>query len=69
MALSEADKLMLHQKILDHLNPIAKMFRRPLITVVVRSDELADGDLMVTNDPDLEAVVASVRNLGRKEPI
>lgn len=52
-------------KISHHLNRIAELFKNPKITLVVRSPDLPDGDLIMTHD-DLGEVIASLeRTWGR----
>jgi len=48
-------------EIADHLDEIAKLFKKPKVTLVVRAPEMPDGegDLVMTDD-DLDQVVGAI---------
>jgi hypothetical protein len=50
-----------------HLEQISRLFKNPKITLVVRSPQLNDGDVILTDD-NLESVVAAIRNLQGRMP-
>ena len=52
----------LHHKLDAELKKIARLFRNPKITLVIRNPDLADGDVVLTDD-DPEAVIAAIRCL------
>ena len=57
----------LHDDLSADLNRIARRFKSPLLTLIVRNPQLADGDVVLTNDPDHEAAVAALVRFVRKE--
>jgi hypothetical protein len=66
------DKLQqLHFDISQHLNEIAALFKDEVglkITLIVRTPELADGGVLISND-DPDAAIAEIIRLRAKEPL
>jgi hypothetical protein len=59
----------LHYDISEDLERIAKRFKgRPKITLIVRNPELADGDVLISDD-DFEQAIAAIRRLKDREPV
>ncbi len=52
----------LQEQIAYHLEEIARLFKSPKITIVVRNDELADGDVVLSDD-DLDKAIAAIHRL------
>jgi len=52
----------LHYDLDRDLKRIAKRFKNPKITLVVRNLDVADGDVVLTDD-DTEAAIAAIRKL------
>lgn len=48
------------------LTAIRKLFLNPKLTLIVRSPDLGDGDLILTED-DLDEVVKAIRKLARRQ--
>lgn len=55
----------LQEDICFHLEGIAKLFKNPKITIVIRNDELADGDVVLSDD-DFDKAIAAIRHLQEK---
>lgn len=55
----------LQESIAYHLDEIGRLFKRPKITLVVRNDELADGDVVLSDD-DLDKAISAIRHLQEK---
>ncbi len=55
-----------YQNISQHLNAIAEYFKEPKLTLIVRAPNLADGDLVLTND-SLDDVLASITKMKDRE--
>lgn len=60
MSLTPQQRDDLYDEIVPFLEKIAKLFKNPKITLVVRAPDLADGDVVITDD-ELEPVIASLR--------
>lgn len=60
--MSDPIRQQLHADLSDDLRRIARRFKAPRITLVVRNPALADGDVVLTDD-DLELAVAAIRKL------
>lgn len=54
-------------EIADHLDAIKAFFKAPKLTLIVRAPELADGDLVMTDDRIADAV-AALERMRPKEP-
>lgn len=52
----------LHQKLAVHLEQISELFKNPKITLVVRSPDLPDGDVVLTDD-ELDKAIAAIERL------
>lgn len=52
----------------QHLETIAQMFKNPVITVLVRSPDLPNGDFILTNDSFTE-VINAVRKMKEAEGV
>ncbi len=52
----------LQTELSEHMAKIAEYFKHPRITLVVRSPELPDGDVVLTDD-DLDAAIAAITRL------
>ena len=46
----------------DHLAQIAEQFKNPKITLIVRAPDIADGDMILTDD-DLNATIAAIQRM------
>lgn len=57
-----------NEKVAQHMNDIALLFKNPLITVLVRSVDLPNGDFILTNDSFTE-VINAVRKMKEAEGI
>lgn len=57
--------LHLHEDLSADLDRIARRFKDPKITLVVRAPELKDGDVVLTND-NLESAIEAIRRLEAK---
>ena len=55
----------LQEQIAYHLDEIGRLFKHPKITIVVRNDELADGDVVLSDD-DLNKAIAAIARLQTK---
>jgi hypothetical protein len=55
----------LQSDIADSLEDIRRLFKNPKITLIVRSPDLADGDVVMSDD-DLDQAIASLRHLQEK---
>jgi hypothetical protein len=56
----------LHQDLSFDLDRIARRFRNPKITLIVRAPDLEDGDVVIGND-DLDAAIAAIQRLKERE--
>ena len=56
------DLVDLKDRIAHHADEIAKMFKDPRVTIVVRAPSLPDGDVVVTDD-DLDAAIKAIERL------
>ncbi len=57
---------MVEQEISIYLNKIGKMFKNPKITLIVRSPDIENGDMMLSND-DLNEAINSLEEFREKE--
>ncbi len=48
-----------------HLSRIAKLFKNPKITLIIRNDDLPDADLILTID-DLDKVIESINKMKKQ---
>jgi hypothetical protein len=64
MALSEFQRRELYRAIAPKLDAIAKLFKNPKVTLVIRAPDLADGDFIMSED-DLDAVADAVSRLSK----
>lgn len=53
----------LHRDLDADLKRIARRFKSPRITLVIRNPQVADGDMVLTDD-DPEAAIAAIRKAG-----
>jgi len=49
-----------------HLDRIGRLFKAPKLTIVIRSPQLEDGDIILTDD-DLPQVVAAIERLRARQ--
>lgn len=52
----------LQAQIAAHLDDIGKLFKNPKITLVVRNSDVADADVVLSDD-DLELAIKAIRHL------
>jgi hypothetical protein len=65
--LSEIEKRNLYGKVAPKLDAIRELFKNPIVTLVVRSPDLPDGDFIMSED-DPSAVIASIEKTWGKSP-
>ena len=58
----------LYYQLQDDLDRIAKRFKAPKVTLIVRNPALADGDVVLSDD-DLEAAIEALRRLQRERAV
>lgn len=58
----------LHDDLSSDLAQIARRFKAPRITLIVRNPQLADGDVVIGND-DLDEAIAAIRRMQEREPV
>jgi hypothetical protein len=61
----------LHLDISEHLNQIAALFKEDAklkLTLIIRTPELEDGGVLISND-DFDAAIAEINRLKAKEPV
>lgn len=61
MSLTPAQIRRIYDTIAPMLDEIRPLFRKPKLTLIIRAPDLADGDIVLTDDDDVEAICASVR--------
>jgi len=52
----------------DDLDSVCRKFKNPKVTLVVRSTELIDGDVIIGND-DLDLAIKAINNLKDRKPM
>ena len=55
----------------EHLNQIAALFKEDAklkLTLIIRTPELEDGGVLISND-DFDAAIAEINRLKAKEPV
>ena len=55
----------LHEDLQTDLDRIYARFKNPKITLIIRSPDISDGDVVISND-DLESAIGAVRRLQAK---
>ena len=55
----------LHENLKTDLDRIYVRFKNPKITLIIRSPDISDGDVVISND-DLESAIGAVRRLQAK---
>ena len=61
----------LHFALSEHLNEIAGLFKNDIdvkLTLVIRTPELGDGGVLISND-EYDAAIAEINRLRVKEPV
>ena len=51
----------------DDLDSVARKFKNPKMTLVVRAPDLPDGDVVIGND-DLDAAIGAINRLKNRNP-
>ena len=60
----------LHLRLNDLLATAAKLVQPGCyITLVIRNPALPDGDILLTDEPDIENAIASIKKMKDREPI
>ena len=67
MKLTREETLALYEQIAPHLEAIERLFKSPVLTLVVRAPQLPDGDLVMTQDEPAK-IIASVQKLMARTP-
>lgn len=57
----------LYRQLARHLDAVSKVFKNPKVTLIVRSPELADGDVVIGDD-DLDEAIKAIERAKKRPP-
>lgn len=54
-------------EVAGHLSAIAKLFKNPKLTLIIRNQDLPDGDVLMSDD-DADLAIAAINRLKDRTP-